>query len=63
LEKYQSCQPNEKILPVSQLDKYNVLLKEIAKIGGIEKRISSHEACRQVFTRGGKDGGKYLICL
>jgi integrase len=32
LEKYQSCQPNEKILPVSQLDKYNVLLKEIAKL-------------------------------
>jgi site-specific recombinase XerD len=44
LEKYKSSLPDNKLLPVGQIYEYNGLLKKIAKISGIGKRITSHLA-------------------
>jgi site-specific recombinase XerD len=44
LEKYKSRRTDDKLLPVSNLDKYNDLLKKIAKTCGINKKITSHIA-------------------
>jgi site-specific recombinase XerD len=44
LEKYKSSLPENKLLPVGLLNMYNKSLKKIAKISGIDKRITSHLA-------------------
>jgi integrase len=42
LEKYEKQQTDSQLLPVGCLQKYNSLLKEVAKAGSIGKRITSH---------------------
>jgi integrase len=44
LEKYANSPLNDRVLPVPNMVTYNIRLKEVAKLCGIEKNVSSHLA-------------------
>ncbi|GHT37948.1 hypothetical protein FACS189435_4060 [Bacteroidia bacterium] len=44
LEKYEKQQQGNQLLPVGYLQAYNGLLKQVAKVCGIDKNMSSHTA-------------------